>query len=99
MNTSLYLPDELAKRLDNYVKSLHSGVSKNKIIALALEEFLAQKDAENKWSKEVMDWQGVEGFELDRSEGLLDIAEGDDLDLAIVFLGHDLQWSFLAGGG
>ena len=81
MNTSLYLPDELAKRLDNYVKSLQSGVSKNKIIALALEEFLAQKDAENKWSKEVMDWQGVEGFELDRSEGLLDIAEGDDLDV------------------
>ena len=81
MNTSLYLPDELAKRLDNYVKSLQSGVSKNKIIALALEEFLAQKDAENKWSKEVMDWQGVEGFELDRSEGLLDIDEEDDLDV------------------
>ncbi len=81
MNTSLYLPDELAKRLDNYVKSLQSGVSKNKIIALALEEFLAQKDAENKWSKEVMDWQGVEGFELDRSEGLLDITEEDDLDV------------------
>ena len=81
MNTSLYLPEELAKRLDNYVKSLQSGVSKNKIIALALEEFLAQKDAENKWSKEVMDWQGVEGFELDRSEGLLDITEEDDLDV------------------
>ncbi len=81
MNTSLYLPDELAKRLDNYVKSLQSGVSKNKIIALALEEFLAQKDAENKWSKEVMDWQGVEGFELDRSEGLLDMTEEDDLDV------------------
>ena len=81
MNTSLYLPDELAQRLDNYVKSQSSGVSRNKIIALALEEFLAQKDAENKWSKEVMDWQGVEGFELDRSEGLLDITEEDELDV------------------
>lgn len=81
MNTSLYLPDELAQKLDNYVKSQPSGVSKNKIIALALEEFLAQKDAENRWSKEVMDWQGVEGFELDRSEGLLDITEEDELDV------------------
>ena len=81
MNTSLYLPDELAERLDNYVKHLQSGASKNKIIALALEEFLAKKDAENKWSKEVMDWQGVEGFELDRTEGLLDITEEDELDV------------------
>ena len=81
MNTSLYLPDELAQRLDNYVKSRPSGVSRNKIIALALEEFLAQKDVENQWSKEVMDWQGVEGFELDRSEGLLDITEEDELDV------------------
>ncbi len=75
MNTSLYLPDELAKRLDNYVKNLESGISKNKVIAIALEEFLNQQETENQWSKEVMDWQGVEGFELDRSEGLLAIDE------------------------
>lgn len=75
MNTSLYLPDELAKRLDNYVKNLESGISKNKVIAIALEEFLNQQETENQWSKEVMDWQGVEGFELDRSEGLLGIDE------------------------
>ena len=81
MNTSLYLPDELAKRLDNYVKNLQSGASKNKVIALALEQFLDQKDVENRWSKGVMDWQGVEGFELDRGEGLLDIDEEDELDV------------------
>ncbi len=80
MNTSLYLPDELAKKLDSYVKNLQSGISKNKVIALALEEFLNQKEIENQWSKEVMDWQGVEGFELDRSEGLLDINE-EELDV------------------
>lgn len=80
MNTSLYLPDELAKRLDSYVKNLQSGISKNKVIALAVEEFLNQKEIENQWSKEVMDWQGVEGFELDRSEGLLDINE-EELDV------------------
>ncbi|EAZ88365.1 ribbon-helix-helix domain-containing protein [Crocosphaera chwakensis] len=80
MNTSLYLPDELAKKLDNYVKNLQPGISKNKVIALAIEEFLNQKEIENQWSKEVMDWQGVEGFELDRSEGLLDINE-EELDV------------------
>lgn len=80
MNTSLYLPDELAKKLDSYVKNLQSGISKNKVIALAIEEFLNQKEIENQWSKEVMDWQGVEGFELDRSEGLLDINE-EELDV------------------
>ena len=79
MNTSLYLPDNLAKRLDNYLKNLQSGTSKNKVIALALEEFLDRQDTENRWSKAVMDWQGVKGFELDRSEGLLDIE--DDLDV------------------
>ena len=81
MNTSLYLPDNLAKRLDNYLKNLQSGTSKNKVIALALEEFLDRQDTENRWSKAVMDWQGVEGFELDRSEGLLDIDEEGELDV------------------
>ena len=81
MNTSLYLPDALAKRLDKYIKSIPPGTSKNKVIALALEQFLDRKDTENKWSKAVMDWQGVEGFELDRSEGLLDMDEEDDLDV------------------
>ena len=81
MNTSLYLPDELAKRLDKYVKSIPSGTSKNKVIALALEEFLERKDLENKWSQKVMDWQGIEGFELDRSEGLLSREEEDELDV------------------
>ena len=33
MNTSLYLPDELAKRLEKYVKTLQSGSSRNKVIA------------------------------------------------------------------
>ena len=77
MNTSLYLPDALAKRLDSYVKTLQSGTSKNKVIALALEEFLNRQDTKNQWSKEVLDWQGIEGFELDRSEGLLDESESD----------------------
>jgi hypothetical protein len=35
---------------------------------LAVEEFLNRQDTEHKWSKEVLDWQDVEGFELDRSE-------------------------------
>lgn len=78
MNTSLYLPDKLAKKLDDYIKNLQSGTSKNKVIALALEQFLDRQDAENKWSKEVMEWQGVAGFELDRDEGLLN---EDDLDV------------------
>ena len=81
MNTSLYLPDKVAKRLDNYIKNLQSETSKNKIIALALEQFLARKDTENQWSREVMEWQGVEGFEIDRNEGLLDIDEEDKLDV------------------
>lgn len=77
MNTSLYLPDAVAKRLDDYVKTLQSGTSKNKVIALAIEEFLDKQDIENQWSKEVLDWQGVEDFELDRSEGLLDEIDFD----------------------
>ena len=78
MNTSLYLPDELAKRLEKYVKTLQSGSSRNKVIALAVEEFLDRQDTASQWSRDVLEWQGVAGFELDRSEGLLD---EDDFDV------------------
>jgi hypothetical protein len=39
MNTSLYLPDALAQRLDDYLKSIPSETSKNKIIAWLLKNF------------------------------------------------------------
>ncbi|MGF1539809.1 MAG: hypothetical protein ACFCU5_05045 [Pleurocapsa sp.] len=75
MNTSLYLPNELAQRLNKYINTLPRKTSKNRIIALALEQFLDRQNAENSWSQAVIDWQGVEGFELEREEGLLPLTE------------------------
>lgn len=75
MNTSVYLPDSLAQRLEKYIADRQPEISKNRVIALAIEQFLNREDAENRWSQAVMDWQGVEGFELNREEGLLGFEE------------------------
>jgi predicted transcriptional regulator len=60
MNFSVYLDDELEKKLNAIAKA--EKVSLNSLIKEAVE-LLIEKREGRKWSKEVLDWQGCPEFE------------------------------------
>ncbi|MGD1920796.1 MAG: hypothetical protein ACFCAD_19080 [Pleurocapsa sp.] len=66
MNTSLHLPDDVAKRLDAYISQNKEKISRNKIIVRAIEEMLERNKPKSHWSDEVLNWKGEPGLELDR---------------------------------
>ena len=68
MNTSIYIPDELTKRLDRYLKYSDEKTSKNAIVVKALDEYLTRREANTEWSDRFLEWQGHPGLEIEREK-------------------------------
>ncbi|MEO1004828.1 MAG: ribbon-helix-helix domain-containing protein [Cyanobacteria bacterium J06638_38] len=68
MNTSINIPDDLVRRLDNHVSSPKSEVtSRNAFIVKAIRQLLDKVESESNWCEEIMAWQGG-SLELEREE-------------------------------
>lgn len=68
MNTSLHIPEDLARRLENHVSSSNCEVkSKNAFIVKAIRQLLDEVESEANWCEEIMAWQGG-SLELEREE-------------------------------
>ncbi|MEL6579794.1 MAG: hypothetical protein AAFQ14_08580 [Cyanobacteria bacterium J06621_12] len=68
MNTSVHIPDELARRLERHVSSSDCDVgSKNAFIVKAIGQLLDEVENEENWCQEIMTWQG-EDLEIKREE-------------------------------
>lgn len=57
MNTSVHIPKDLSDRLSVYLKQ-HSA-SKNRVIVEAIAKFIAEKEVEDAWHPDILDWQGA----------------------------------------
>lgn len=57
MNTSVHIPKDVSDRLSIYLKR-HS-VSKNRVIVEAIDKFLGEKEIEDAWHPDILDWEGV----------------------------------------
>ena len=71
MNTSVHLPQEISDRLNTYTK--YHSVSKNKVIVEAIERFLAEKEDQDAWHPDILNWQGIkdDGFDLELDRDFL----------------------------
>lgn len=59
MNTSIHIPDDIAKRLDKYIRSNNCQEnSRNAFIVRAIEQRLNEVETEENWSKDILNWQG-----------------------------------------
>ena len=67
MNTSVHIPDELARRLENHISSNSEMKSKNAFIVKAIGQLLDEVESEENWCPEIMAWQGG-GLEIEREE-------------------------------
>ena len=68
MNTSVHIPDDLARRLENHLSSGNCQVkSKNAFIVEAIRQLLNEVEREENWCEEIMAWEGG-GLELEREE-------------------------------
>ena len=68
MNTSVHIPDDLARRLENHVSSSNCKVSsKNAFIVEAIRQLLDEVENEENWCEEIMTWQGGD-IDLEREE-------------------------------
>lgn len=78
MNTSVHIPDDLARRLENHISSSKCEVkSKNAFIVKAIEQLLEEVENEANWCEEIMAWQGVD-LDLQRED-----LTGFDRDLGL----------------
>jgi predicted transcriptional regulator len=69
MNTSIHIPEDLAQRLQKFVKEESVKTSKNSVIIQAIEQFLDQQ--ENSWGQEFLAWgngEEIESLDLDRED-------------------------------
>ena len=68
MNTSVNIPDDLARRLENHMSSPNCEVtSRNAFIVEAIKQLLDEVENEENWSEEIMNWQGCD-LEFTREE-------------------------------
>lgn len=68
MNTSVHIPDDLARRLENHISSPNCEVSsKNAFIVKAIGQLLDEVESEENWCPEIMAWQGGD-IEIEREE-------------------------------
>ena len=68
MNTSLHIPDDLARRLENHLSSSKCEFkSKNAFIVKAVRSLLDEVENETNWCEEIMAWQGGD-LEIEREE-------------------------------
>jgi len=68
MNFSIYLNDELGKKLEEIAKD--EKVSRNSLIVEAVDLLIEKREKET-WDDEVLEWQGCPGFELANRDDLL----------------------------
>lgn len=68
MNTSIHIPERLARRLENHISSSKCEVkSKNAFIIKAIQQLLDEVESEANWCEEIMAWQG-DSLDLEREE-------------------------------
>ena len=78
MNTSVHIPDDIARRLEKYISSPNCDVkSKNAFIIKAIGQLLEEVENEENWCPQIMAWQGG-GLEVEREEFM---GFGNDLGL------------------
>ncbi|MEL6580226.1 MAG: ribbon-helix-helix protein, CopG family [Cyanobacteria bacterium J06621_12] len=66
MNFSVYIKDEMAKKLQAIADK--KGVSRNNLITKAVEKLIDEQET-NAWGDKILDWQGCSEFELgDRND-------------------------------
>ena len=68
MNFSIYLNDELGKKLEAIAKE--EKVSRNSLIVEAIDLLIEKKQQET-WSDEILAWKGCPEFELADRDDLL----------------------------
>ncbi len=73
MNTSIHIPKELSDRLNTYLK--YNKMPKNKFIVEAIEKTLNEKEDKEAWHPDILNWQGLPEFELDREDFFLPSGE------------------------
>ena len=54
MQTSVYIPDKVAKRLEDFVGKVNDN--RNKIIVEAIEEYLDRQEQKREWSPLIQSW-------------------------------------------
>ena len=68
MNTSVHIPDDLARRFENHISSPNCEVSsKNAFIVKVIGQLLDEVESEENWCPEIMAWQGG-NIEIEREE-------------------------------
>ena len=66
MNTSIHIPKELSDRLNIYLQ--YNKMPKNRFIVEAIEKLLDEKEDNTAWHPDILNWQGIPEFELERDE-------------------------------
>ena len=67
MNFSIYIRDELGKKLEKLAKQ--ENVSRNNLITEAVENLIERRET-GSWGDEVLSWQGCPEFELSNDKEL-----------------------------
>ncbi|MGK7894418.1 MAG: hypothetical protein AB4372_12535 [Xenococcus sp. (in: cyanobacteria)] len=63
MNTSVHIPKAISDRLNAYLK--YHKISKNKVIVEAIDKFLAERENQDAWHPDILNWEGVPEVEFD----------------------------------
>lgn len=66
MNTSIHIPKELSDRLNLYLQ--YNKMPKNRFIVEAIEKLLNEKETGTSWHPDILNWQGIPEFELEKDE-------------------------------
>lgn len=69
MNTSVHIPQELSDRLNLYLQQ--HKMPKNRFIVEAISQALDAKENKEAWHPDILNWEGVPEFELERDENFL----------------------------
>ena len=68
MNFSIYLNDELGKKLQEIAKK--EQVSRNNLINEAIARLIEEREAST-WNEEVLNWSGCSEFEISSRDDLI----------------------------
>ena len=68
MNFSIYLNDELGKKLQEIAEREH--ISRNNLINEAIARLIEEREASS-WSEEVSNWSGCPEFEIGSRDDLI----------------------------
>ena len=68
MNFSIYLNDELGKKLQEIAEREH--ISRNNLINEAIARLIEEREAST-WGKEVLNWSGCPEFEIGSRDDLI----------------------------